>query len=97
MLSGSATEAESVGNRDPQLGISKAGNIYPRSLLVECANHVLGPRGKDLDLTTVGPSIWHRAEANSLGTGPSLLLHASLLYCCIASGSRKSHMYRSMR
>jgi transposase len=25
------------GDRDPQLGISKAGNIYLRTLLVECA------------------------------------------------------------
>jgi transposase len=38
------------GDRDPQLGITKAGNVYLRSLLVECANHVLGPRGKDSTL-----------------------------------------------
>ena len=38
------------GDRDPQLGITKAGNIYLRSLLVECANHVLGPHGKDSGL-----------------------------------------------
>ncbi len=35
------------GDRDPQLGITKAGNIYLRTLLVECANHVLGPHGRD--------------------------------------------------
>jgi len=35
------------GERDPQLGITKAGNVYLRSLLVECANHVLGRHGKD--------------------------------------------------
>jgi transposase len=28
------------GDRDPQLGITKAGNIYLRSLLVECANRM---------------------------------------------------------
>jgi transposase len=28
------------GDRDPQFGITKAGNIYLRTLLVECANHV---------------------------------------------------------
>jgi transposase len=27
------------GDRDPQLGIAKAGNAYLRSLLIECANH----------------------------------------------------------
>jgi transposase len=42
------------GKRDPQLGITKAGNIYLRSLLVECANHVLGPRGKDSTLRQWG-------------------------------------------
>ncbi len=30
------------GERDPHLGITKAGNVYLRSLLVECANHVSG-------------------------------------------------------
>jgi len=42
------------GDRDPQLGITKAGNVYLRSLLVECANHVLGPRGKDSTLRQWG-------------------------------------------
>lgn len=31
------------GSSDPQLGITKVGNGYLRSLLVECANHILGP------------------------------------------------------
>jgi transposase len=35
------------GDRDPQLGIAKAGNVYLRSLLIECANHILRPQGKD--------------------------------------------------
>jgi transposase len=34
------------GDRDPQLGITKAGNTYLRSLLIECANHILRPHGK---------------------------------------------------
>ncbi len=42
------------GDRDPQLGITRAGNIYLRSLLVECANHVLGPRGRDSTLRQWG-------------------------------------------
>ena len=33
-----------------QCRITKAGNIYLRSLLVECANHVLGPHGRDSTL-----------------------------------------------
>jgi alpha-D-ribose 1-methylphosphonate 5-triphosphate diphosphatase len=29
------------GDRDPQPGITKAGNVYLRSRLIECANHIL--------------------------------------------------------
>jgi hypothetical protein len=42
------------GDRNPQLGITKAGNIYLRTLLVECANHVLGPHGRDSTLRQWG-------------------------------------------
>jgi transposase len=41
------------GDRDP-LGITKAGNVYLRSLLIECANHILRPRGKDSSLRRWG-------------------------------------------
>src|ERR1700730_18221803 len=34
------------GDRDPQLGITKAGNVYLQSLLIECAGHILRPQGK---------------------------------------------------
>ena len=42
------------GDRDPQLGITKAGNVYLRSLLIECANHILRPHGKDSPLREWG-------------------------------------------
>jgi transposase len=42
------------GERDPQLGITKAGNGYLRHLLIECANHILRPRGKDSALRQWG-------------------------------------------
>jgi transposase len=42
------------GDRDPQLGITKAGNGYLRSLLIECANHILRPPGKDSSLRRWG-------------------------------------------
>jgi transposase len=44
------------GDRDPQLGITKAGNVYLRSLLIECANHILRPQGKDSSLRPMGAS-----------------------------------------
>jgi transposase len=42
------------GDRDPQLGITKAGNVYLRSLLIECAGHILRPQGKDSALRQWG-------------------------------------------
>jgi len=38
------------GEVDPQLKISKAGNKQMRSLLVQCAQYLLGPFGPDSDL-----------------------------------------------
>jgi transposase len=45
------------GERDPQLGITKAGNVYLRSLLIECANHILRPHGRDSALRQWGLSL----------------------------------------
>lgn len=42
------------GSRDPNLGISKAGNAYLRRLLVEAARYILGPFGEDCDLRRYG-------------------------------------------
>ena len=82
------------GDRDPQLGITKAGNIYLRSLLVECGNHVLGPRGKDSTLRRWGLAPGSNEEASSRATEPSSQSHASLPFCSIASGSRKNRTFR---
>jgi hypothetical protein len=70
LLSQPAAETQPVGERDPQLGITKAGNVYLCSLLVECANHVLGPYGRARPYVS-GACIWPRAEASSPETGPS--------------------------
>jgi len=42
------------GNINKQLGISKKGNKYLRSLLVSCAQYILGPFGKESDLRIFG-------------------------------------------
>jgi hypothetical protein len=39
---------------DKQLRIAKTGDTYPRSLLVEAAQHLLGPFGKDSELRRYG-------------------------------------------
>ena len=48
------------GSSDPQLDLTKAGNGYLRSLLVECANHILGPFGKDSALRRWGLHVMGR-------------------------------------
>lgn len=42
------------GGSDKALGISKTGNAYVRTLLVQCAQHILGPRGPESDLRSFG-------------------------------------------
>lgn len=42
------------GGRDPQLGITKAGDELLRKLLVNCAHHMLGHVGADSDLRRWG-------------------------------------------
>ena len=53
------------GAIDPQLGITKAGNGYVRKLLVQCAQRILGPFGKDTDLRRWGLKIAERGGKNA--------------------------------
>jgi transposase len=84
------------GDRDPQLGITKAGNVYLRSLLIECSGHILRPQGKDSSLRQWGLHLASRGGSR-LGIKLWLLWHASWPSCSIASGSRKSRTCPSAR
>jgi transposase len=97
LLSRPATEAKSQsGDSDPQLGITEAGNGYVRQLLTECANHVIGPHEK-VRPCVGGVSVWmHEAAATREGER-LLLLRGSLLFCSIASGSRRRPTYPFMQ
>jgi transposase len=48
------------GDQDPQLSISKTGSSYLRRLLVQSAQYVLGPFGKDSDLRRYGLRLCER-------------------------------------
>lgn len=48
------------GSRDPSLPISKAGDAGLRRLLVQCAQHIMGPFGADTDLRRYGERILAR-------------------------------------
>jgi transposase len=53
------------GQCDPELPITKAGNRYLRSLLVQCAHYILGPFGPDSDLRRGGERIASRGGKNA--------------------------------
>ena len=52
------------GNSTPQLHISKEGDCYLRTLLVQGAHHILGPFGQDSDLRRWGLKLAERGGSN---------------------------------
>lgn len=53
------------GESQPQLGISKEGDIYLRKLLVQGAHHIVGRRGPDTDLQRWGRKLAERGGKNA--------------------------------
>jgi len=53
------------GQREPQLRISKEGDPYLRTLLVQGAQHILGPFGIDCDLRRWGLKLAERGGRNA--------------------------------
>lgn len=53
------------GETDKQLPITKSGDTLLRRLLVQCAHHVLGPRGKDSRMRTWGLALAARGGRNA--------------------------------
>ena len=53
------------GQSDRQLRITKEGNTQVRALLVNCANYIMGPFGKDCDLRRHGLRIAARGGKNA--------------------------------
>jgi len=51
---GLCPRSHASGDSDPELRISKSGDGYLRRLLVQCAQYILGPFGKDSDLRRFG-------------------------------------------
>ncbi len=52
------------GQSEPQLHISKEGDPYLRTLLVQAAQHILGPFGVDCDLRRWGLKLAERGGRN---------------------------------
>lgn len=53
------------GDRSPELGISKEGDRYLRTLLVQAAQYILGPFGPDTDLRRWGLRLAARGGKNA--------------------------------
>jgi transposase len=51
------------GESDPQLGITKAGNVRLRRMLVNCAHYIIGPFGADSDLRRWGLKLAEQSRA----------------------------------
>lgn len=62
---GMTPKRKQSGERDPQLGITKAGNGSLRRLLVQCAHHILGHFGKDSALRKWGQKLAERGGPNA--------------------------------
>jgi len=62
---GMRPKKQESGESKPQLGITKAGDVYLRKTLVNCAHHILGPKGKDSDLRRFGQRICERGGKNA--------------------------------
>jgi transposase len=76
------------GQSEPQLHISKEGDPYLRTLLVQGAHHILGPFGVDSDLRRWGLKLAERGGKNGkkravIATARKL---AVLLHCLWVSG-----------
>lgn len=84
------------GDCDPRLAITKAGNCYARMLLVECAQHILGPFGRDSDLRRWGLNLSERG-----GKGPNasqwLQSRVNSRCCYTVYGFHSSNIGRSTR
>jgi transposase len=58
-------QSRDSGESQPQLGISKEGDVYLRSLLVQGAHYILGRRGPDTDLKRWGLKLCERGGKNA--------------------------------
>jgi transposase len=62
---GMRPKQQDSGESKPQLGITKAGDVYMRKTLVNCAHHILGAKGQDSDLRRFGLRICERGGKNA--------------------------------
>jgi len=62
---GLVPKRDQSGQTDKQLGITKAGDVYMRCLLVNCSQFILGSFGPDCDLKRFGLKLAERGGKNA--------------------------------
>lgn len=87
------------GGRDPQLGISKAGDSHLRWLLVECAQRILSRPAPDSDLKRWGERLYARGGKNAKKRALVAVARklAVLLHKLWRSGATYDPLYTSRR
>lgn len=83
------------GDRDPQLRISKTGDRMGRTLLVQCAHHILGPFGVDSDLRRFGENI--AARGGKSGKKRAVVATARKLAVVLFALLRSGEVYEPLR
>jgi transposase len=62
---GLVSRRHQTGSSDPELRITKAGDVLLRRLLVQSAQYILGPHGPECDLRTWGLTLASRGRKNA--------------------------------
>jgi len=83
------------GDHNPELRITKAGDGNLRSMLVQSAQYILGPFGKDSDLRTFGLAI--AARGSKVAKRKAVIAVARKLSVLLHSLWRTGEVYEPLR
>jgi transposase len=92
---GLAPRRDQSGSRDPELAISKTGDRMGRTLLVQCAHHILGRFGKDSDLRRFGLRI--AARGGTRAKKRAVVATARKLAVLLLALMRSGQVYEPLR
>jgi transposase len=96
---GLVPKRDQSGKVDKQLGITKAGDVYMRRLLVGCSQYILGAFGPDCDLRRFGLKLAARGGKNAKRRAVVAVARklAVLLHCLWKSGAVYDPLYQQNR
>jgi transposase len=88
-------KSDQSGEREPELRISKEGDVYLRKLLVQCAQYILSRQGPDTDLKRWGLGI--AAKGKKKAKRRAGRWRGSWRFCCTGCGSAGTAITRGAR